>query len=105
MRLIDADALERDLRESYEELKKIRSQLVTLPDMKICDAQLCTFLEAILRVKEQMEIKRPHGKWKEVVPELYECSACGVMQYIPDEPMAYCPHCGATMDEGANHEN
>lgn len=52
MRLIDADALKDDLRESYNALKKIYEGLEYNDDRAICGGQISTFLEAILRVKE-----------------------------------------------------
>lgn len=51
-RLIDANALKDDLRESYNALKKIYDRLEHNEDRAICGGQLSTFLEAILRVKE-----------------------------------------------------
>lgn len=52
MRLIDADALKADLRESYDDLNKIYDGLEHHDDRQICGGQLATFLEAILRVKD-----------------------------------------------------
>ena len=41
-----------------------------------------------------------HGLWEviEASDELYQCSACGEWQFIPEEHFAYCPNCGAKMD-------
>lgn len=35
-----------------------------------------------------------HGWWKaiEASDELYQCSACGEWQFIPEEHFAYCPY-------------
>ena len=51
-RLIDADPVYEDLRKSYEELKSIRDTLTQHEDIQICNAQLITFQEALIRIKD-----------------------------------------------------
>ena len=52
MQPIDADALKDDLRESYNELRKIYDRLTHEEDRMMCGAQLSTFLEVLMRIKE-----------------------------------------------------
>ena len=43
-----------------------------------------------------------HGKWIEHIEGdyfWYICSSCGKVSYMVDDIHAYCPHCGALMDE------
>lgn len=54
--LINRDILKASLRESYDELMKIRNGLKYSEERQIADAQLNTFAEAIMRVKEQPTI-------------------------------------------------
>lgn len=101
MRLIDADALKEDLRESYEALQKIYVGLKHHEDKRICGGQLSSFLEAILRVKDAPTIEAApvrHGKWenaKYIEAPVYVCSECGNREPLPRK---FCPECGAMMD-------
>lgn len=66
MRLIDADTLKEDLKDSYERLKEIYDGMTYPEDKQICAGQLTTFTEAILRVKEAPTIEAEpvkHGTW------------------------------------------
>lgn len=55
-----------------------------------------------------------HGRWVEWWPEislimtgeemLYRCSCCDA-KYPDVEAYKFCPHCGAMMDQEAEHEN
>lgn len=56
MRLIDADALAESLRESKDKLGKILSEERCEMEYRICEGQMVTFIEAILRVKESPTI-------------------------------------------------
>lgn len=52
MRLIDADALADSLRESKNKLKEILDDERCEMEYRICEGQMITFIEAILRVNE-----------------------------------------------------
>lgn len=52
MRLIDGDALADSLRESKNKLKEILDDERCEMEYRICEGQMITFIEAILRVKE-----------------------------------------------------
>lgn len=58
--LIDRDILKASLRESYDELMKIRNGLKYGEERRIADAQLNTFAEAIMRAKEQPAVELVH---------------------------------------------
>lgn len=52
MRLIDADALRDALKESYDKTWLIYQEQATLMDREICKAELVTFNEMLLRLKD-----------------------------------------------------
>lgn len=52
MRLIDGDALADSLRESKNKLKEILDDERCEMEYRICEGQMITFIEAILRVNE-----------------------------------------------------
>lgn len=79
-RLIDANALKEDLRESYNALKKIYDRLEHNEDRAICGGQLSTFLEAILRVKEAPTV--------DAVPVV----RCGECKYYKQNPYSKEKH-------------
>ena len=113
MRLIDADALKEDLKESKEELWKIYYGLSNHSDKQICVGQISTFAEVILRVKDAATIDAVpvvHGRWEDVQTIEHfgvQCTACGVVAIkvrrdlfgsFPKITWDYCPNCGARMD-------
>ena len=101
MRLIDADALKEDLKESKEELWKIYYGLSNHSDKQICVGQISSFTDAILKVKDAATIDAVpvvHGRWVQMkaFKTQYVCSECGDL--FPDYRSDYCPGCGARMD-------
>ena len=105
-RLIDADALKENLRESYDSLRKIYDGLRYNSEKAVCSGQLATFLEAIMRTMEAPTIDAEpvtHGRWENNEDDYPECNQCGYMpQYDPaiDDIFysPYCPNCGAKME-------
>ena len=112
-RMIDANALMASLRESLDELRKIGDGLSYHEDKQICNGQICTFLEAIMRVREQPTVDAVevvHGHWVSLTEcsnaGVY-CSVCNKKVYKEDYAWCnrknklrsnYCPNCGAKMD-------
>lgn len=114
MRLIDADALERDYRSQFEAVyKNIRDTV--LPSDFYIEREAAYHKEL---VRSEMEAffeyleSRPtidaepvrHGRWKPDVWR-FECSVCDTWFNLDDcysdEPTAemnYCPNCGCKMD-------
>ena len=115
MRLIDADAFKAEGRELYRQagwaLREVHySQL----DME-CNIDMMPTIEAVpledYRSIEQTvhkltqaiaEAEPKHGRWlpSDKGDGIYTCSECGFVRdaYILEEK-AFCPHCGAKMDE------
>lgn len=107
---IEREALLNSLRDSYAELRKIQEKLHYDEEKQICSAELTTFVECILRVKnapsaDVAEVR--HGEWDNCL-----CSVCGNVNptlYMDADneyrakATPYCPYCGAKMDgkEGA----
>lgn len=96
MRLIDADAL----------IKKMETDA---PSIGVVSGLMNAWFYAT--VKSMPTIER-HGRWIKMTgmmpPEYhghYECSECGWHMkglrnsWTREEEMAYCPNCGARMDE------
>lgn len=67
VRLIDANALKKSLRESHDELMRMRNNMPYGEERKIADAQLTTFSECIMRLKEQPTID-PESLWPAWIP-------------------------------------
>lgn len=98
MRLIDADALKKDLRDNYV--------YCGFSDL------LNDFYSAIDAQPTADVVERKRGKWirhyevRNVYGGIYiECSECGekyIVQHIEDEK--YCRNCGAKMVKGEGHE-
>lgn len=109
VRPIDADALITSLKESYGELRKICDgyEEGTL-EKEIAQAELITFLEAIIRTGGMPALDYApvvHGEWIPVWHNLFKlgyvkCSVCGHKE--KKGGWAYC-HCGAKMDGGKEH--
>lgn len=73
MRPIDGDALEKDLRESHDQLREIYNGLKYDDDRQICAGQLTTFIEAILRIKDAPTIDQ-YGTWIPCSERLPKCN-------------------------------
>lgn len=120
-RLIDADALLEDLKQSHDLLLNIYEGLQFLDEKRVCSAEIATFNEIGLRIKAAPTIEAEpvrHGRW--VVDDLgrTHCSMCGkrlpFFHCYSDEPCSdydeewdeeipqtrFCPNCGAKMDGG-----
>ena len=76
MRLIDADALMRDIARYHLSDGKFQHWVEVQPTVDAVPAR--------------------HGKW-EVTPVYIKCSECGESFMLI--PQNYCPNCGARMDE------
>ena len=84
---------------------------------KLSDGCRKRWLESVELPPTQPTIEpRKKGKWISCENETgegsntYKCSACGGIQMIIDgtpkeNGWAYCPHCGAKMDEGTEQRN
>ena len=68
MRLIDADALEKGLKESYKALIEYQKGLSLDEERRVCDARLATFRECVVRIHKAptVDIKT------EVAREIFE---------------------------------
>lgn len=65
---IDRDEYIKSLKDSFAELSKIYKTLDNKQDREICEAQLITFTECILRIKDMPAADVAplvHGKWIE----------------------------------------
>lgn len=96
MRLIDVDALTKYLRDTYCDTSR---QLWNF-NRHVMAMGIIDVLENCPAVEE-----RKHGHWlchwQEGVcfERRVECSACGNNETTNNPEWAYCPHCGAEMDE------
>ena len=79
---IEREPLLESLRESYETLKLIRNELKYEKAIALEDAQLITFMECILRVKEQPTAD---------VVEVVRCKDC-MHRYIPERCALWYGH-------------
>lgn len=94
MRLIDADALFRAIKNSdwlpherIEAMKMVREQLT---------------VDAVPAVHGRWEVEIDHDEfWGDM--EYYKCSLCGNLE-LREKETPYCPNCGARMD-GADVQN
>lgn len=104
MRLIDGDALADSLRESKNKLKEILDDERCEMEYRICEGQMNTFIEAILRVNETPTIDAEpviHGWWIPFSDHMWACSNCRVMG---SPQWKRCPVCEAKMDGGAEDD-
>jgi hypothetical protein len=107
---IEREAILESLRESHKALKEIYKGLKFPVEKQIASAQLTTFIECILRVKnapaaDVVEVK--HGYWQDkfnrnrMATQSF-CSVCGKHSGIggieSNRHKPYCPNCGAKMD-------
>ena len=100
MRPIDADELGEELRESYNELRKIYDKLPRGEGRMICGGQLSVFLGALARIKKALTLDVApvvHGRWEKPSPITgwARCSNCGRTER---DCGSFCPNCGAKMD-------
>ena len=114
-RLIDAVALEKDLRKQFKDVFGKAEKKVKPEDyfIKRRSAFHAAFIEAELEGFIEYLKSRPmvdpvkHGKWiQEFIYEenysIWHCSKCGGEPYFErniNEEYQYCPYCGAKMDE------
>lgn len=103
---IEREALLADLRESYKELKKICEGLKYEEERQICSAELTTFVECILRVKnapaaDVVEVRYANitasNGFDEWAGTVFECGGCGCNWMTLENETNYCPNCGADM--------
>lgn len=103
---IERHAILQSLNESLEAANKWRKEAKT-EEIKIrAEQAYLTFIEARLRIKgmpsaDVQEVK--HGKW-EHSGRYIRCTSCGMYMCNTDRdgdeiPTAYCPECGAMMEE------
>ena len=105
MRPIDADALREDLRDSYNELRKIYDKLTCEDDRNICGGELSTLLEVLMRIKKAPALDVApvvYGRWVRIKTPYdiyynYECSNCGCGINNSVRSLYFCPRCGANM--------
>lgn len=111
MRPIDADALNEDLRDSYNELRKICDGLTRGEDKAMCGVELCTFLEALMRIKKAPTLDVApvvHGHFGFVgasaIPVFVDFATCSECKkrIVVREYKNFCPNCGAKMDGDGN---
>lgn len=115
MRLIEADALDKDYRIQFERVYKSVRDSVKPSDYFIerkaaYDKELirlemeafCEFIQS--RPTIDAEPVR-HGRWEEYeIPHIICCSECDWGTGV-DERSNYCPNCGAKMDGGNNDDH
>ena len=85
-------------------LTEIRNKISALPS---ADRPIRLYEEGAIELlrmtgwltEHDKEIGRPHGEWIDVDNEPYcECSVCGSYIYNLDDDYAFCPRCGARME-------
>ena len=94
---IERESLLEGLRKSYNELKRIDGSLMYEHEHQICQAQMSTFAECAMRLKnapaaDVVEVRR--GVWKDNHNGTFTCSVCGGQS----SKMDWCGRCGAKMD-------
>lgn len=106
-RLINADALLEELKQSYDWLLKIYESIPFEVEKRVCSAEIATFNEIELRIKEAPTIEAEpvrHGEWVDGMPYTNShwrvCSECHRSADHPAGGHEYCGHCGAKMDGG-----
>ena len=100
MRLIDAEALKKDIAENsitlegawaieVECAKALIDNAPTIEPTTVYEFKGC----------DNCELERPKGKWiKNPLQGLKDCSVC---HYVSIESKNYCPNCGARMESDA----
>lgn len=107
MRAIDADALERILRNAITIMKSVTVAL-DVEDDKEFQMEIKAYTDILNGVKEQptIEPERKKGKWTVKEGELLsldECSVCRKIVIHRAPHYNFCPHCGADM-RGDDHD-
>lgn len=110
MRLIDADALIKDIAESIrlaDEWEKESNEKKDKIGLKYAIDTRRSLLSMISRIKEAptVEPEERHGRWIIGKGDMW-CSECGyedVTENGEPEDYRYCPNCGAEMDGGAEN--
>ena len=100
---IEREALQDDIRDSYQKLHEIYNGLKFENERAICGAELTTFCEILMRIKDWpaadvVEVR--HGRWEVYLDGKYlMCSACKASFWDEngDGGTNYCPNCGARM--------
>lgn len=68
--------------------------------------EVCAYVDPMLPVCDSYAEPVKHGRWVDD-PDIWRCDQClewlDILQGTAD--MNYCPHCGAKMDWGADHED
>jgi len=103
--LISRDALLEDLRESVNWLHKIYGDLKYEDEKRICGAEIASFSEVIMRVKDFPAVDAEpvrHASLKETgYDEAWcnwgDCTKCGTSNIFGSK---YCNECGAKLDGG-----
>lgn len=102
MRLIDADALIKKLRQNKKTVKSGIGGMYTAGMLAGIDFAGVTVTQAPT-VEE-----RKHGRWIEINPKngkgFYRCSVCGGVVCWLFGDGNYCQDCGAVMDEGGKKQ-
>lgn len=76
MRLIDADALEKGLKESYKALIEYQKGLSLDEERRVCDARLATFREFVVRIHKAPTVNIKTEVAREIFEEIEENSEC-----------------------------
>lgn len=94
MRLIDADALMKDLEKWMKQVDPTHPQEDNaIPPMEDI------IVSTLMTIEEQPTIERKTGKWIRLTNDLAQCSEC--KDYIDNAISGgynYCPNCGARVD-------
>lgn len=108
---IEREALLADIRDSYQKLHEIYNGLKFENERAICGAELTTFCEILMRIKDWpaadvVEVKRGRWIWNEECC-CWVCSNCYLSALNNWRGLStesnYCPNCGADM-RGVNDE-
>lgn len=97
-RLIDADALCKDLLERWHTADTQKEELIS--------AVLAEIVTPIVISQPTIKPEQKKGKWRKIDDDgIYECSACGIVwTFIEGTPednnCNFCPACGARMERG-----
>lgn len=98
MRLIDADRLNREIKDKfgYNSATAFVRNMQDLSQVKV--------FKHIMRLIEEAPTleERPTGEWIEELPNVYYCSRCR-SEPFGDNYYNYCPNCGARM-KGEKYE-
>ena len=110
MRLIDADALSKEIVESIrvaEEWKKEATEKNDKHGQKCAIDTRRSLFAMLFRLKEQPTIEAEpvrHGKW--LPHKITVSSKCNICRRVFADETQFCPNCGADMREGgANNGN